>query len=176
MIITCQNDSHHCQKQLSGNPRLGSTTRNNPKQNNEPETTHHQPHKQDSTKNRKIRTVTALGSTPSCTENLLHKHDQTNHRNRIPPYSQPQTEPRGPTEDSKQLPQNDHLDRYPWITKTQPWNTPTTLHTELLGTVQNQGTQAIWRLWAPTTPVWGPRSHLNMNTKRKSTKRKTPVS
>ena len=70
----------------------------------------HQPHKQDSTKNRKTETATALGSTPSGTEDLLHKHDQTNFRNWIPPHTQPQTEPRGPTEGSKQMPPNDHLD------------------------------------------------------------------
>ena len=71
----------------------------------------HQPHKQDSTKNRKTETPTALGSTPSVTEDLLHKHHHTNLRNQIPPHTQPQTEPRGPTEGSKQMPPNDHLDQ-----------------------------------------------------------------
>ena len=70
-----ENDSHHCQKQPNRNSRLGVTTRNNPRQNNEPETTHHQPHKQDSTKNIKDETVAALRSTTISTENILHKHN-----------------------------------------------------------------------------------------------------
>ena len=54
--------SHHSQKQPRGNPRLGNTSRDHPRQNDESETTHHQPYKETAPRIEKLRQLQHWGA------------------------------------------------------------------------------------------------------------------